>query len=462
MDFPDFDHLFHWFDVTVQLVQRLFMVVVAGLIAIRFEWLRRALRGAELNWQHRLTAMLIFGGLAVVGTHSGILIDMHQSGLVMDWFFGLPTRLLDSQTIISLRNAMILVAGLMGGPWVGMGAGLIAGIERYSLGGFSSISSSLATVLLGCYAGYVRCFRPQWIASAKGVFFVAAIGTLVYRSVIILFVERVYPGIAAMSWMLLLPIVAVNSLGCVLFFWVMRDLDHDRLESEAREAQLVILKAQIERDHLQQQADQLELRALHAQVEPHFLNNTLNGIQTLISVDPQTAANYVGKLARFMDETRLTASKNSVTLEQELSQLTRYLDFQSLRFPGKFVFQQDVPVSLLGCRIPPRSLQTLAENALIHGLRGQTEKMAISLKAEDFGESIQLRLSDTGCGIAPDRLQELGRQPVQSDQGSGSALYQISQSLNLAFKSCAKLAIESQLGIGTTVTLKLPKRGEPW
>lgn len=462
MDFPDFNNLFHWFDVTMQLLQRLFVVVVAALIAIRFEWLRRALRGAELAWSHRLTAMAIFGGLAVIGTHSGVLIDMHQSGLVMDWFFGLPTQLEASQTIISFRNTMVLVAGLMGGPWVGLGAGLIAGVERYSLGGFSSVSSSLWTLLLGGYAGVVRYFRPDWMASVKGVFWVTLIGTLIYRLCLIVFVDDAYPGIAAMSWLLLLPIVAVNSLGCMLFFWVMRDLDRDQLLREAQAAQVLFLQAQIESNRLQQQANQSELRALHAQVEPHFLNNTLNAIHTLISVDPQTAANYLSKLARFMSDTRQMSSTNSITVEQELCQLERYLDFQQLRFPGKFLVQKHVPANLLAYRIPPRSLQTLAENALVHGLRGHSDTLQISITGEDCGETMQLCVADTGCGIDQDRLQNLGKQLVHSEQGSGSALYQISQSLNLAFNGEANLVIQSQFGLGTTVVMTLPKRSEAW
>ncbi|NOU20180.1 MAG: hypothetical protein HOO93_00060, partial [Methyloglobulus sp.] len=160
--------------------------------------------------------------------------------------------------------------------------------------------------------------------------------------------------------------------------------------------------------------------------------------------------------------TRLNASANSITLAQELSQLRQYLDFQNLRFPDKFRFKEEVPASLLGCRIPPRSLQTLAENALIHGLRGQPDIVEITIKGEDFGGTMQLCVIDSGCGIAPERLQELGKQPVQSEQGNGSALHQMSQSLSLAFNGVAKLDIQSQLEVGTKVVLDLPKRSQPW
>jgi LytS/YehU family sensor histidine kinase len=238
-----------------------------------------------------------------------------------------------------------------------------------------------------------------------------------------------------------IPVLLVNSLGCLLFLVVMNDLERDRLRIEAQQA---------------------ELRALHAQVEPHFLNNTLNAIHTLIGMEPKTASEYVIKLARFLDNTRQTACNNSIALGQELAQLRHYLDFQNLRFPEKFLFHEEIPDNLLACRIPPRSLQTLAENALIHGLRGQTETLEIRIKGEDHGGKMMLSVIDNGCGISPERLKELGKQPVQSQQGSGSALYQLGQSLNLAYDGRANLVIQSRPEKGTEVMLTLPKRTKPW
>jgi sensor histidine kinase YesM len=51
---------------------------------------------------------------------------------------------------------------------------------------------------------------------------------------------------------------------------------------------------------------------------------------------------------------------------------------------------------------------------------------------------------------------------VASEQGGGSALYQISQNLALAFNGKAHLKIESQLGVGTTIYLHIPKVAAAW
>jgi LytS/YehU family sensor histidine kinase len=441
MDFLDINILIHWLNNTIELLPRVCVAMIAAYVAMRVTALRRALNGTHKRWQYRIITVFFFGLLAIIGTHSGLRVDIHQGGAIINWTTsGVSFSLQPSHAIIGFRDLMVLTAGLFGGPWVGLGAGLLAGADRFFMGGFAGTVSAIATVLQGLGAGLSRQFWPQWTTTAKGILIISVLGTLLQKLLLFTFVQPHADAIALVRETVI-PVLLVNSLGCLLFMLVMKDLERDRLKIEAQRA---------------------ELRALHAQVEPHFLNNTLNAIHTLISVDPSAASSYVVKLARFLDNTRLTASANSITLEQELSQLRQYLDFQNLRFPGKFSFHEEIPASLLGCRIPPRSLQTLAENALIHGLRGQMKTMQIHIEGEDFGKTLQLRVIDNGCGIAPERLQELGKQPVQSEQGNGSALLQMSQSLNLAFNGAAKLDIQSQLGAGTKVVLDLPKRSKSW
>jgi LytS/YehU family sensor histidine kinase len=249
--------LFHWIDGTMQIAQRLFIVVVAAFIAIRMKGVRQALRGASLKWQYQLGAMLVFGLLSIIGTHSGVLLNIGDGNLQLNLDSAIPIPLKQNQALISFRDTMALVSGLIGGPFAGLGAGIIGGAERYQLGGLASMSSSMATVLLGLYAGLLRKFRLKWIATANGVFWAAIIGSLLHWLLIIVLVHP-FKTAQVLSWEVFVPISIVNCLGCVLFFWIMRDLDKDHLECEANAARLL--------------AVQSELRWLRAQVDPHFLN----------------------------------------------------------------------------------------------------------------------------------------------------------------------------------------------
>jgi LytS/YehU family sensor histidine kinase len=444
MDVPDLPILFHWFDETVQLVQRLFVVVVAAFISIRFEWLRQTLRGGELKWRYRIPAILIFGLLAIAGTHSGILINVREDWRSINLSAELPTTLSDSQAIVGFRDTMTLVAGLIGGPWVGFGTGLLAGAERYQLGGLAGLASSLATLLLGVYAGGIRYLRPQWVTTVKGVFWVAVTGTLLHRLMILILVQP-YGDALALSWEVVVPVGIVNTLGCVLFFWIMRDLDRDRLESEAHEARLLALQA--------------ELRALRAQVDPHFLNNVLNDLKSLIRRDPDKARDYVVQLADFFKYTRLFAGLDTICLAQELAQLQRYLALQRLGLDDKLQNSFAVAEELLTLQVLPGCLLTLAENALKHGFKGRPAPYQLTVSAIAEGANLLLQVTDNGRGMTHERSTELGKSPVQSEnEGGGVALHQLLQSLRLIFGESVELSFDSVVDKGTVAMLKHPRR----
>jgi two-component system, LytTR family, sensor histidine kinase LytS len=124
--------------------------------------------------------------------------------------------------------------------------------------------------------------------------------------------------------------------------------------------------------------------------------------------------------------------------------------------------RHEIDPTLRNCRVLPNSLRTLVENAFTHGFRKAQESLEIVISAEAQHGSLVLAVTDNGRGIAPERLALLGVQPVASNGGSGTALYQLRQSLQLAFGYKGQPLIESRLGAGTKATLILPQREAAW
>ena len=434
------DMLFHWLDNTAQLSQRVCVVLMAAYVSIRMDWLRQALQGDPLLWRNRLIAATFFGLFAIIGTHSGLLLDVHHVSRQVAWPTDFSDALKRSQAVVGFRDLMVLAAGLTGGVWVGLGAGCIAGFERYLLGGFAGDASGFATLMQGLLAGLMAQYRPDWVKNLCGAAIITLLGTAMQKLILLVWVK---PFSDALTLVLetALPVAIVNTAGVLLFLFVIQDLERDRLKNQAQQA---------------------ELRALNAQIEPHFINNTLNAIKALIRLNPESAAQYVVKLARFLDDTRRNVGANSISLRQELDQVGQYLDFQTLRFPEAFVFQRNVSPQLLPCQIPPRCLQTLVENALLHGMLGKVGVLKIDIIGVDHGETFTIRVSDSGSGISPPRLAGLGKRQLDSTHGSGSALYHLRQSLELAFPRQSTMTINSWEGQGTEVILTIPKREMPW
>lgn len=442
MDSPDIAILYHWFDESVQLLQRLSIVVVAAVIATRFNWLRQALRGGALKRRYLLISILIFGLLAIIGTHSEIVIDVSMDERILDSTQEFANPLKDTQAIVSFRDTMTLAAGLIGGPWVGLGTGLIAGTDRYYLGGLAGFASGFGTIVLGIFAGTLRYFKPHWVGNAKGVFIVALTGTFIQRLMILVFVKP-YNQAIDLSWEAFMPIAIANTFGCVLLFWIIRDLYLEKLESEAKQARLL--------------AVQSELRALRAQVAPHFLNNTLNDLTSLIIFDPNKATKYVRLFARFFKYAPNVTESNTISLAEEAMQVHRFLALQRLELNEKLHYVFAIPKELRRLQVVPGCLLTLVKNAFKHGFKNCPAPYHLSIAAQVDGSNLSLIVTDNGGGVKPDFLPLLGKSQVKSNNnGRGVALFQLVQSMRLIFGDPIELVFQSTDSSGTVVILKQP------
>ncbi len=492
MESLELDTLWQWFGYTAQLVQRVCVVVVAAFACIHLSWVRRALRGRQtFGWQGLMMGLL-FGLFAIIATHSGILLEIGEQNVrEVDWFAGaLFAGLGEYQVVLGFRDTMVLTAGLVGGPWVGLIAGMMAGYERYLLGGFAHSASGSATVILGLVAGLARWFDqhramaygnhnrfisgagkifPRWLRRLRltdplGALLVAIFCTALQRVIILLFAKP-HAYAVVLSWNIFLPVAVANTLGCVLFIWVLRDLDRDRLENERQDAELRALQAVLDRDRMESERQEWELCALREAVESHFIHQILSPLRFyVIPTHPEMAQEYLFKLEQFFKSTLSFAGSSTMPLRKELEQLARYMDLlqlyfidKKLNFGEKFQFAQaDISASLLDCHLPPRSLITLAGNAVTHGIVGCTSRLIVKVDAVDHGDSMEIRVTDNGCGIESERRDKLGKEPVDSPS-NGVALYQLKRSLDLAFRGRAGLSINSEPGVGTEVVLTLPK-----
>ncbi|MGH8654745.1 MAG: LytS/YhcK type 5TM receptor domain-containing protein [Gammaproteobacteria bacterium] len=425
---------------TLQLLQQVCMVVVAVLIALRMGWLRAAVYGARRSAWHALIAVCLFTVLAVIGTHSGIVVNIDR-GAIGAWPAAWPTRFADNEAVINFRDLFVIAAGLVGGSICGSIVGVLAGLERYGLGGLSAAACAMSTVLTGVGAGILAHFRPQLVNRPTIAIVVGSVSVAVQMGLIWQFALPHEDALKLIN-KTFLPMLLTNSVGAGLFMWMMQFLDKYRLELLARQA---------------------EIRSLQAQIEPHFLMNTLNAVKQLIRSDPEQVRAYVVKLGHFFRATREHSAANSVTLEQELKHQELYCDFQRLRVGDAVLHcRHEIDPKLRSCRVLPNSLRTLVENAFTHGLRKDQASLEIVICAEAQRDKLVLGVTDNGRGIAPERLALLGLQPVTSDRGEGTALYQLRQSLQLAFRHEGQLVIESRLGAGTKATLILPRQQAAW
>lgn len=84
---------------------------------------------------------------------------------------------------------------------------------------------------------------------------------------------------------------------------------------------LAALRAQADAEHAraEQQAREAELRMLRAQLEPHMLFNTLANLRALIAVDAAAAQTMLDRLIAFLRATLTASRRDRVPLRDELA-----------------------------------------------------------------------------------------------------------------------------------------------
>lgn len=114
---------------------------------------------------------------------------------------------------------------------------------------------------------------------------------------------------------------------------------------------------------LKQSKIEQELLHLKNQINPHFLFNTLNNLNTLITVDPNKASAVVLGLSDVLRYQLYEADENKVLLKKDIEILRQYLELEKIR-RDNFQFSITADVSTTAILIPPFIFINFVENAI--------------------------------------------------------------------------------------------------
>jgi two-component system, LytTR family, sensor kinase len=203
--------------------------------------------------------------------------------------------------------------------------------------------------------------------------------------------------------------------------------------------------------------DRAEVLALRAQISPHFIYNALNTIASFVRTDPDRARELI---LEFADFTRYSfrAAGQYTTLAEELRNIDRYLNLERARFGTALKVKLQVAPEVLNVVVPFLALQPLVENAVRHGFAGQSEG-SVEIIARDEGSDCVITVEDDGVGMDPEKLRT-GPGDALAD-GSGDAahvgLTNVDHRLRAAFGNDYGLVVETAIGAGTKVVMRVPK-----
>ncbi|MCB0479313.1 MAG: histidine kinase [Crocinitomicaceae bacterium] len=142
--------------------------------------------------------------------------------------------------------------------------------------------------------------------------------------------------------------------------------------------------------------NQIELNNLKSQLNPHFMFNSLNSIRALIDIDQKNAKESITKLSTLLRTSLMMGKKNVVSIEEEIDLVKNYLDLEKIRFEERLKVEIDVCRDALGVEIPPLMIQTLAENAIKHGIAKKVEGGTIHISAKVEKEDCTIEVKNPG------------------------------------------------------------------
>jgi sensor histidine kinase YesM len=188
------------------------------------------------------------------------------------------------------------------------------------------------------------------------------------------------------------------------------------------------------------------ISTLMSQIHPHFIYNTLGSIEQLCELDPPKAAKLVNDFSKYLrgnfveiDNTRL------IRVSKELEHTEYYIGIEKVRFPDiEFITE----MSCCDFSVPALTIQPIVENAVKHGILKRETGGTIKVKIYETDSSYFISVKDNGVGFDVSELEmdnHIGLRNIKS---------------RLEAMCGGILHIESIAGVGTKITVELPKEAD--
>jgi len=202
------------------LLQTMCVVIVVAYFLARSRFFPAVLDGHP-PLKIQCLMVLIFGALSVYGTIAGIEF---------------------SGAIINIRDLGPMLAGLLCGPYVGLGAGLIGAAYRLTVGGFTVYACALATVLAGLFGGLIWFLKKRKFAGIT----IAVIFAVAMECLHMLFVLLLCPPFEkalAVVELISIPMIVANAAGIFVFSFIVGEIEAERAMQKERDT----LRTEMER-----------------------------------------------------------------------------------------------------------------------------------------------------------------------------------------------------------------------
>ena len=199
-----------------------------------------------------------------------------------------------------------------------------------------------------------------------------------------------------------------------------------------------------EKIRLNAQLSESRISTMMSQIRPHFIYNTLGSIEQLCSFDPPKAGELVHNFAKYLrGNFGELDNPKPILISQEMEHVRYYTSIEKVRFPDMtFYFEMHAD----DFQIPALTIQPIVENAIKHGLMKLEKGGTIQVVSYETDTHYCVTVTDDGVGFnTSELLDERKHVGIRNIRGRLEAMVG------------GTLEIESTVGIGTKVSITIPK-----
>jgi sensor histidine kinase YesM len=184
-----------------------------------------------------------------------------------------------------------------------------------------------------------------------------------------------------------------------------------------------------------------------SQMQPHFIFNTLNTIYHLCEIDPEVARSTISSFSEYLRNNIDTLGQSEmISFEKELSFVKTYLNIEKVRFDDELEFNFDIGVT--DFKLPVLTVQPIVENAVKHGTSKKKGTAHLFISTAENEECYEICIRDTGVGFNTETYNDDGHKHI----GISSVRERLQNLCN------GTLTIESELDVGTSAIIRIPKK----
>ena len=198
---------------------------------------------------------------------------------------------------------------------------------------------------------------------------------------------------------------------------------------------------------LNAQLTESRVSTMMSQIRPHFIYNTLGSIEQLCNIEPKKAGELVHNFAKYLrGNFGELDNPKPILMSQEMEHVRHYVSIENVRFPDMtFSFEMNSD----DFHIPALTIQPIVENAIKHGLMKLEKGGTIRVVSYETDEHYCVMVEDDGVGFDTNvLLDERKHVGIRNIRGRLKAMVN------------GTLEIESTIGVGTKVLIKIPKEAE--